>query len=230
MLNAQPMPKNTTATDSLKFRRPTTGRYSSRLSLEKRADLLTELKNRWFALDNFNFTQRPIMLEIGCGMGDYLLHQAVLYPQTQFIACEVYLNGLQNIHNLATERNLQNICLTNEDARDLLAHLPPESIDTVAVLYPDPWPKNKQKHRRLVQPDFIAAVQRVLAPNGTLFMATDIADYATHMQQVMAQNSAFRPTNAGTLETPPTDWITTKYERKAFKAGRVPQYMLYQKI
>ena len=163
-------------------------------------------------------------------MGDYILHQAQLYPQTQFIACEVYLNGLQNIHQLATTADLQNIQLTNDDARDVLAQLPPESISSIAVLYPDPWQKNKQKNRRLIQPSFISAILRVLVPNGTLFLATDIADYATHMQQVMAQNSAFAATNAATLTTPPADWVTTKYERKALKAGRTPQYMLYQKI
>ena len=90
----------------------------------------------------------------------------------------------------------------------------------VNVFFPDPWPKKRHHKRRLLQPDFVREVARVLEPGGLFHVATDWADYARHTREVMEQSPEFAAVPAQELTTdrlafrPPT-----KFERRGRRLG-----------
>ena len=90
----------------------------------------------------------------------------------------------------ATLRNLRVIC---HDAVEVLQHqLAPASIALVHIFFPDPWPKKRHHKRRLIQPAFVELLAQVIAPGGTLRLATDWEPYAQHMREVIDASPRLR--------------------------------------
>ncbi|MEX7226997.1 tRNA (guanosine(46)-N(7))-methyltransferase TrmB, partial [Pseudomonas aeruginosa] len=75
------------------------------------------------------------------------------------------------------ERALRNVRIRDEDVSPLLAALPDASLARVYLLYPDPWPKRRQRKRRFVSDESLAEIARVLRPGGLFRFASDIDDY-----------------------------------------------------
>ena len=165
------------------------------------------------------------------GNGACLANRAHNEPENQFIGCEVYKNGLNTLVNTLNQQNTQNFKICHDDARDLLENLPENSVDELIVLYPDPWPKNKQKKRRIVNEELLNLGDRILKDDGILFIATDIPDYMMWILREVYTHNTFFPTAISPEEwaTAPTWWHSTKYEQKAIKQGRKPWYMTFKK-
>jgi tRNA (guanine-N7-)-methyltransferase len=168
----------------------------------------------------------PLLVEVGMGKGEQIVQRARQTPQGRFIGCEVYRNGLEKVLRVLDAEGLTNLRLCPHDGRALLDALPAGSVDHLLVLYPDPWPKKKHHKRRIIQADFLAAADRVLSPDGTLLLVTDIVDYALWMLSTVYAHGVFHPTAIGPSDwaTPPADWHPTGYERKALREGRRPFY------
>ena len=118
-------------------------------------------------------------LEIGFGGAEHLIAQALANPDTGFIGCEPFVNGMAKALAAIEHHKLQNIRLSAGDATHLIAWLPAQSLSRIDILYPDPWPKRRQWKRRFLQDDSLAALARLLAPGAELRFATDIPGYAS---------------------------------------------------
>ena len=86
----------------------------------------------------------------------------------------------------------------------------------VFILFPDPWPKARHHKRRLIQPEVLIALARVLKPGGRLRFATDWADYADWtLERVLGSRLfAWPAERAADWRDPPADHVTTRYEEK----------------
>ncbi|WP_353256380.1 tRNA (guanosine(46)-N7)-methyltransferase TrmB [Hyphomonas sp.] len=159
---------------------------------------------------------RAVWLEIGFGGGEHLVAQAGDHRETGFIGCEPFVEGVAKALAGIEERELTNVRLWPDDARLLLDAFAPASIERAFILFPDPWPKRRQQKRRLVQPDFAAALRRVIAPGGQVRFATDVASYADEALLTFLQNGGFEWTAeaADDWRRPPSDHVTTRYETK----------------
>ena len=172
-----------------------------------------------------------IWLEIGFGAGEHLLWQAQAHPDMGVIGCEPFINGVAKLLGHVQRLALANVRIHDGDARDLLAWLPDAALDRVFLLFPDPWPKKRHHKRRLVSPETLAALARVMAPGSELRFASDIADYVG-AALLAAQRT---PEFAWTGERPrdwrerPADWPETRYERKALGEGRTPYYLTFMR-
>src|SRR5258707_13267410 len=100
----------------------------------------------------FPMPVREVWLEIGFGAGEHLAEQAERHPEIGFIGCEVFEDGIVRLLGEVVRRGLGNVRLFTDDARLLLAALPPRSIGRVFILFPDPCPKRRHLKRRLVAP------------------------------------------------------------------------------
>ncbi len=157
-----------------------------------------------------------LVLEIGFGGGEHLVAQAIASPATRFIGVEPFLNGVASCLRHIEEANARNIRLHQGDARDVIARLPDASLDFVYVLFPDPWPKMRHHKRRLIQPEFLDDLARVMKPGAELRFATDWANYASWTLEQVTRDARF-----AWLAERAADWrnawpghVTTRYETK----------------
>ena len=116
---------------------------------------------------------RAIWLEIGFGGGEHLAQQAEQHPEIGFIGCEVFENGIAKLLAQIERRRLDNIRIFADDARLLIAALPPASIDRVFILFPDPWPKRRQHKRRIVSRATLDGLAEIMTDGAELRLATD---------------------------------------------------------
>ncbi|MDH3662486.1 MAG: tRNA (guanine(46)-N(7))-methyltransferase TrmB [Alphaproteobacteria bacterium] len=168
-------------------------------------------------------------LEIGFGGGEHLAAQAAACPEVGLIGCEPYVNGVARLLSLIGDAD--NVRVVIDDARLLLKALPAASFERIFVLFPDPWPKARHHKRRIVNPETLADMARLLQPGGELRLATDIMSYARPMLAGALANGRFdwladRPAD---WRLRPADWPATRYEEKARKAGRTPVFFRFRR-
>ncbi|HVL72391.1 MAG TPA: tRNA (guanine(46)-N(7))-methyltransferase TrmB [Beijerinckiaceae bacterium] len=173
-----------------------------------------------------------VWLEIGFGGGEHLAAQARAHPEVGFVGCEPFVNGVAKLLATIARDGLDAVRVWDRDATELLPRLPPASIDRAYLLYPDPWPKRRQRKRRFVSEENLAALARVLRPGAELRFATDIDDYAGWALARVAASPDF----AWTAERPDDwrrpwpDWPGTRYEAKALREGRKASYLTFRRV
>ncbi len=172
-------------------------------------------------------TATPRWLEIGFGGGEHLAHVAGLHPDVTVIGAEAFLNGVAKLLAQVAERNLQNVRIHYGDARVLLEALPEGALERIYLLYPDPWPKERQKKRRFVNPANLAHIHRLLAPQGLFLFASDIPDYVDWTREHVAAQGGFAPESDSAEAF--AEWTRTRYEAKALREGRAPRYLTFRK-
>lgn len=177
------------------------------------------------------FGAKPVWLEIGFGGGEHLVHMADTYPQIEIIGCEPYINGVAMLLGKIRRLGTQNVAVHPGDARDLFDVLPDASIDRAFLLYPDPWPKKRHHRRRFVTPEHLAPLARVLKPGAIFRVATDIPDYVRQtLEEVPGQGFDWLADGPSDWRQPWDDWISTRYEKKALREGRVPYYLTFRRV
>jgi tRNA (guanine-N7-)-methyltransferase len=167
-------------------------------------------------------------LEIGFGGGEHVVHQAALNPGVSMIGAEAFLNGVAKALAHLEEAGIQNIRIHYGDARVLLEALPDECLERLYLLYPDPWPKERQKKRRFVNPVNLQHFHRLLKPDGLFLFASDISDYVDWTRDHVGIHAGFKETGDSTQ--PFENWTQTRYEAKAIREGRVPAYLTFRKV
>ena len=172
------------------------------------------------------FADRPVWLEIGFGGGEHLVHQAAANPDVGLIGCEPFINGVAMLLGKIRAAGVTNLRVHPGDARDLFDVLPKGSISKAFLLYPDPWPKKKHHRRRFVTPEHLSPLARVMAAGAELRIATDIPDYVRQaLVEVPRHGFAWQAERPGDWRDPWDDWLSTRYEQKALREGRVPHYL-----
>jgi len=120
----------------------------------------------------------PLEVDLGCGDGSFLLAMAEHFPQRSFLGVERLLGRARKVCRRAARANLVNIKVLRLESRYTVEWLlAPESVSRLHLLCPDPWPKVRHHRRRLVQQEFLTAVERVLVPGGEFLFKTDHAEY-----------------------------------------------------
>jgi tRNA (guanine-N7-)-methyltransferase len=157
-----------------------------------------------------------VIMEIGSGMGEATAQIAKANPQVGYVAVEMHSPGLAALLILINQMELENIKLIREDATYLLAnHIPDNSIDGIHLLFPDPWPKNRQHKRRIVQSEFIEMVGKKLKQGGFIHIATDWQPYADWIKLRFDKSDSF---SGGVVARP--DWrVLSKFEGQGLRKG-----------
>lgn len=166
-------------------------------------------------------------LEIGFGGGEHLAAQAAANPQIHYIGCEPYMNGVAKLLATIDQQKIGNIRLFTDDARHLMASLPDGSIDTIYILFPDPWPKLRHNKRRIISLETLNELARIQPIGGRLLLATDHEDYSFWMLEHVLAHPHYDWTaeRKADWQNPPADWVQTRYERKTSAEGRPPVFI-----
>ncbi|WP_395476808.1 bifunctional peptide chain release factor N(5)-glutamine methyltransferase PrmC/tRNA (guanosine(46)-N7)-methyltransferase TrmB [Rickettsia endosymbiont of Pantilius tunicatus] len=181
---------------------------------------------RTYKEDVANFSSSTsIFLEIGFGMGEHFINQAKMNPDKLFIGVEVYLNGVANVLKLAEEQNITNFLLFPNNLDFILHDLPDNRLDGIYILFPDPWIKNRQKKKRILNKERLTILQTKLKNKGSLIFASDIENYFEEVVELIKQNGNFQITNEDNYAKPHDNYIITKYHQKAINESRTPQFL-----
>jgi len=172
-----------------------------------------------------------MVLEVGFGAGEHLAAMAKAEPDTGFIGCEPFVNGVARLLARIEEDRLENVRIWPDDARPLIDALPDATFDRVYVLFPDPWPKRRHRERRFVGPRNLPRLARIIKPGGALCLASDHPDYIAWMLAHVRADGRFRwiARHPDDWRRRPADWPQTRYDAKARSQGLNPVYLRFQR-
>ncbi len=168
-------------------------------------------------------TAGEVVLDVGFGGGEALIELAEVRRRERVIGIDVHTPGVAAVLEEIENRGLRNVRLVEGDVIDFVARIPARSLAAIRVFFPDPWPKHRQRNRRLIRPDVIDRLVPLLRPGGMLHLATDAADYATQMRRVCDGAATL---TGGAIERP--SWRpTTRFERRGIEEGRRSADLVY---
>jgi tRNA (guanine-N7-)-methyltransferase len=129
----------------------------------------------------------PTDIEIGAGKGKFLNELATVRPDRNLLAVERSAKYHRLCCDRAARRGLTNVRLLRTTAEDLFFRLIAEaSVETIYVLFPDPWPKKRHHKRRFFKPENVTGMARALTAGGRLLVKSDHGDYAEIIGKVLA--------------------------------------------
>lgn len=172
-----------------------------------------------------------VWVEIGFGGGEHMAAQAARRPDVLIIGAEPFLNGVASAVRHIDEQGLANVRVHDGDARLLLERMPDACLDRVFILFPDPWQKARHHKRRLIQPDFLGELARVLKPGGRLRFASDWSDYVDWTLEAFREAPTFRwlAERADDWRIASADHITTRYETKGL-GDCPPAFLEFERV
>lgn len=159
----------------------------------------------------------PRMLDIGTGMGEATLGLAQQNPDNDYLAVEVHRPGIGRLLYSIAAHGISNIRIINHDIVDVVnRQLPEESLTSIYIHFPDPWPKKRHHKRRLVQPGFVNRLTALMKTEGQLYLATDAQDLAEFMLAVCdAEPGLINQAGRGNFSPRPLWRPLTKFEQRA---------------
>ncbi|MBL1208468.1 tRNA (guanosine(46)-N7)-methyltransferase TrmB [Geminocystis sp. GBBB08] len=139
----------------------------------------------------------PFHLDLGCARGRFLLQMAQKNPHRNYLGIEIREALVKEANQIKDEYNLTNLFYLsgniNHFFKELLASLPPNSLELVTIQFPDPWFKKKHQKRRVVQSEIVAILAQFLSKKGQIFLQSDIKEVAEEMCSRFLDNQQFKP-------------------------------------
>ena len=188
------------------------------------------LKGKW-SQDHFN-NDHPIVLELGCGKGEYTINLAERTPGKNFIGVDRKGARIWTGSKYALENSLNNVAFLRIDVRALELLFDPGEVDEIWITFPDPQPKKWQAKRRLTHPRFIDQYTKLLKPGGHIHLKTDNLDFHNYTLAVLEDMKCeiLNQTNdLYTAEGPEeATLVQTYYEKKFLKEGLPITYLKFK--
>ena len=162
----------------------------------KSADTIRVIPANWLGpLDLASVFGRPpaaLAVDLGSGKGRFLLAHAARHPGISFLGIDCLLLRILRVEREARRRQLANIRLMYVEACYAISYLlPPRSVTTYYIFFPDPWPKRRHHRRRLFDAAFLDALDKTLVPGGAIHVATDHLDYFESIRETFLGDSRF---------------------------------------
>ena len=176
--------------------------------------------------------RKPVKLEIGFGMGDFLIEMAIKETHSNFIGIDFTKNGTLSLLNRIKTLQLSNIRVIYGDAKNKLSTLfRDEELETIYINFPDPWPRKIHTKLRLINPEFANLIIQKLAAKGRVYLATDSEPYAQEMLEYFNAEPLCQNMNqeSGFLESR-DNLPKTKYEKSFIYAGEKTHYLEYSRL
>ncbi len=172
----------------------------------------------------------PIVLEIGFGNGDFLVHLAQTHPDWMLLGSEIYLPGVAKaVGRLEDAGVIERVRITQLPAQYVLEHQVEEGqLEGVYINHPDPWPKKRHHKRRLIQKDFALLLASRVRSGGFIKLATDKEDLAIWMRDILDQTPGLtNVAGVGGFVPRDEDRPLTKFEQRGLREGRKSFFLHY---
>ena len=165
-------------------------------------------------------------LEIGFGNAENIIFQATNNPSNLFIGSEVYMSGIGTLVSGIKENNINNVKIFSDDIRLLLDQSPKKIFDSVIIICPDPWPKEKHHKRRLINESFLKMIHDFMKDDSNIYISTDWENYAESISELFVKNKLFKPSSNKSFQKD----SLSKFERRGKDEGRELFEFNYKKV
>ncbi len=165
--------------------------------------------------------QAPLALEIGCGIGDFILQRARQQPEVNFLAIDIYNQGCLKTCRRLERWGIENVRVMRVEARYLLTRHGLEGLfSAVYINCPDPWPKKRHRKRRLVNGDFLLTLLYFIGAGGDLYFSSDVGDYAEQVATELAQLPGYDNPLGMPVAPELPEYPLSKYMRRFLDRGQ----------
>jgi len=174
---------------------------------------------------------QPLALEIGCGVGDFVVQMAALHPDWNFIALDFYNKGCLKTCKRIDKAELSNVRVLRAEVRSFIKTcVPTGSLRAVIINCPDPWPKMRHRKRRLVNTAFVAYLSQFMQTGADFYFATDFNDYGLDVSEFMAGQESFENLlGSDKYRHALEGYPVSKYMRRFLDEGKQIYYVHYRK-
>lgn len=172
-----------------------------------------------------------LALEIGCGVGDFIVQMAQLHPDLNFIAIDFYNKGCIKTCKRIDRAELTNVRVLRAEAHSFIgACIQSDTLQMTVINCPDPWPKLRHRKRRLVNTAFVAYLSGFMKQGADFYFATDFDDYGLDVAEFMALQQGFDNQLApDTFRHHLEGYPISKYMRRFLEMGQPIYYVHYRK-
>lgn len=160
--------------------------------------------------DYFANGNSPSILDIGCGFGRFSLEYAYHNPTVNVLGIETRSQATEWTNNLIKGEGYTNVHSLWYSVVNGIDFIQPNSIEKIFYFFPDPWYKKRHVKRRAFTAEFLNNINRVLAPNGALYLMTDVPEVDDYQCEVLQEHGIFTQT----LITNPSDWFPYKTDQE----------------
>lgn len=190
------------------------------------------LKGKW-ARDYFK-NEYPIVLELGCGKGEYTVNLAKAFPQKNFIGVDIKGARLWTGSVQTQELSLSNVAFLRLDISFITKVFGPGEVSEIWIPFPDPQPKNRQAKKRLTNPRFLKMYGNLLEDDGLIHLKTDNLPFHDYTLEIIEQEGHELQLCTNDLYhsgfTNPLLSIKTHYEKKFLKQGLPITYLKFKPL
>lgn len=194
----------------------------------------SKLPGQWHA---FFDNDHPIVLELGCGKGEYTVGLASIYPEKNFIGVDIKGARIWRGAKTIEENNLKNAAFLRTKIEFISSFFAPQEIDEIWLTFSDPHLKDRREKHRLTHPRFLDIYRELLSVNGLIHLKTDSRFLADYTLGVLADQSIVphfcshdiygADWNTLTNEEQKILGIKTFYEEKFLKKGADINYIRF---
>ena len=187
------------------------------------------LKGKWNK--DFFKNENPIILELGCGKGEYSVGLAQKFPDKNFIGIDIKGARLWRGAKTSSESNLQNIAFLRTRIEVITSFFGDNEIDEIWITFPDPQMKRRRAKKRLTSIDFLQKYQQFLKNNGVINLKTDSTFLYEYTNAVVDINKLNIIRNTSNLYA--QEWvddvlsIKTHYEKLHIDDGDTINYISF---
>lgn len=143
--------------------------------LEAGKDLFDHIKGNWQELYFKN--SNDIILELGCGRGEYTIALAKVNPHKNYIGVDVKGDRIWVGSTIALEEGLHNVGFLRTQIQNLDNFFEDNEVNEIWITFPDPRPKGRDERRRITSPRFLKIYKKILTPGGIVHLKTDNTEF-----------------------------------------------------
>ena len=201
-----------------------------------RFGLLNSFQNVFQTPEQFDlnsYQYKKLILEVGCGKGDYTIQLARLNPENLYVGFDKKGERIWRGASNSSNYNLPNTAFIRGEAAFVGEYFPESIIDEIWITFPGPFPKSKHENRRLVALPFLERYRKILKPDNLLHLKTDDLDLFSYTLELLdtldfATVVDVKKDIYSMDAIPEILQIQTDFEKKHLKVGKTINYLAFK--
>jgi tRNA (guanine-N7-)-methyltransferase len=176
--------------------------------------------------------ENPVVLELGCGKGEYSVGLATRFPDKNYIGVDIKGARMWRGAKTSNENKLTNIAFLRTRIEFINSFFKTDEVDEIWITFPDPHPGGRNSNKRLTSPWYLNSYRQFLKNKGTIHLKTDNTDLFNYTKTIVTQNNLEIIFSTSDLyaESFPDDILSIKthYEKIFLNAGLKINYICFR--